>query len=331
MKNDLHFKGILMGAAMVALGSVWAAAPASAEVTEKTPGAQKAVEIVGAWVQAGAVDGPFTYKDLSGNDTKATYKDDIAPMMSTENFWGDNTASCTSCHSGNTEESLHQMDLTTAKGIMTGADALAAPPGVSILGQKEIGKGPTDWGHSKLRARLRDNRMPPGMEFDITEENRDGPCVEKGKVVANDKYGCETNAVGLVQAWVEAQASDTATFSYGGATGLTYKDNIAPLLTQENVWGPNTASCSSCHSGNTEESLHQMDLTSAKGVVTGADSLAAPPGVSILGQKEIGKGATDWGHSKLRARLRDNRMPPGVEFDITEENRDGPIVAHGKK
>ena len=37
------------------------------------------------------------------------------------------------------------------------------------------------------------------------------------------------------------------------------------------------------------------------------------------------EGATDydWSHSKLRKRLRNNRMPPGIPFMIDEGNRDG--------
>jgi len=33
----------------------------------------------------------------------------------------------------------------------------------------------------------------------------------------------------------------------------------------------------------------------------------------------------------MKARLRNNRMSPGMEFDITEENRDGPLVFRGKR
>jgi len=74
-----------------------------------------------------------------------------------------------------------------------------------------------------------------------------------------------------------------------------------------------------------------MDLSSYQGIMTGADSISAPPGVSILGASEVGATDFDWSHSKLRERLRNNRMPPGIAFDITEENRDGPLVLAGKK
>ncbi|MCA9968566.1 MAG: c-type cytochrome, partial [Anaerolineales bacterium] len=59
-----------------------------------------------------------------------------------------------------------------------GGDVLSAPPGVPVV-------VPGSWADSKLRARLRDNRMPPGWEFDIEETNRDGPLVSAGKLAAD--------------------------------------------------------------------------------------------------------------------------------------------------
>ena len=176
MKKELSLKGMLLGATMLSM----AAFPAMAEVAESTPGAVKAVELMGAWVKAGAPNGKFSYKDLSGNDAVGTFDVDVLPLFTKENIWGDNLAACSSCHSGNTEESLHEMDLTTYEGVLKGGDVLAKPPGVALLGQSAVGKTDFDWGHSKMKARLRDNRMPPGIEFDITEENRDGPIVLHG-------------------------------------------------------------------------------------------------------------------------------------------------------
>lgn len=308
MKKELTLKGMLLGAAMAAV----AVMPAQAEVMDSTPGAIKAVDLMGTWVSAGAPNGKFSYKDMSGNDTAATFDADILPLFTKDNIWGDDLPSCASCHSGNTEESLHEMDLTSYKGIMLGGDVLAQPPGVPLFGQSKVGETNYDWGHSKMRDRLRNNRMPPGIEFDITEENRDGPCN------VNADNGCE---VGLLASWVGAGAKNDATF----------KNDILPMFTKDNYWGPDLPSCASCHSGNTEESLHEMDLTSYEGLMLGGDVLAQPPGVPLLGQSKVGATDYDFGHSKMRGRLRDNRMPPGIEFDITEENRDGPIVAHGMR
>ena len=37
-----------------------------------------------------------------------------------------------------------------------------------LFGQSEVGASDYDWSHSKLRGRLRNNRMAPGWDFDIT-------------------------------------------------------------------------------------------------------------------------------------------------------------------
>jgi hypothetical protein len=63
----------------------------------------------------------------------------------------------------------------------------------------------------------------------------------------------------------------------------------------------------------------------------GGDVLSKPPGVPLLGQSKIGAKDYNWDKSKMKERLRNNRMPPGIHFDITEENRDGPIVFRGKR
>ena len=180
VKKELSFKSMLMGTAVVAAASFVAMAPAKAEIMENAPGAQKAVTLMGMWVDAGAPNGAFTYKDLSGNEAKGTFEADILPLFTQEGIWGNDAGgaalpSCVSCHTAISEESLHEMDLTSYEGLMKGGDSLANPPGVGLLGEAVPGKAPFDWGHSKMRQRLRDNRMPPGIEFDITETNRDGP------------------------------------------------------------------------------------------------------------------------------------------------------------
>ncbi len=302
MKKKIPLKGMLMGAIMATMAT--ACVSSNKMVSETSPGAIKAVDLLGAWVGAGAPNGAFSYKDMSGNATDANFNGDILPLFTKDGIWGADTAACSSCHTGNTEDSLHEMDLTSYEGMMKGGDVLSDPPGVPLFGQSKVGATDYNWDHSKLRGRLRNNRMPPGVEFDITEENRDGPTGKE---------------VGLIEAWVKAGAKNDATFS----------GTILPLLTTDGVWGADTPACTSCHFANSEESYHEMDLSSYEGVMKGADALSSPPGVGIFGQSKIGATDFDWGHSKMKERLRNNRMPPSIEFDITEENRDGPIVAHG--
>ncbi|NQV48336.1 MAG: hypothetical protein HQ504_11220 [Rhodospirillaceae bacterium] len=275
-------------------------------VSEGDPGAIKAVDLLATWVGAGAPNGAFSYEDMSGNATDANFDTDILPLFTKDEIWGEGTAACTSCHFDNSEDSYHEMDLSSYEGMMKGADVNEQPPGVPLFGQS-MGVGMTDfdWGHSKMKARLRNNRMPPGVEFDITEENRDGPTGKE---------------VGMIEAWVASGAKNDATF----------QNMILPMFTTDEVWGEGTAACTSCHFDNSEDSYHEMDLSTYEGVMKGADVNEQPPGVPLFGQS-MGMGMTDfdWGHGKMKERLRNNRMPPGIEFDITEENRDGPIVAHG--
>jgi len=326
--NKLTLKGMLLGTVMVAVTSM----PAMAEISGSTPGAQNAVTLMGMWVGAGAPNGAFTYKDISGNDAHGTFDADILPLFTKEGIWGndadgDALPACNSCHTGVTEESAHEMGLGSYEDIMAGGDSLAKPPGISLFAPYEArkahkGEKPADlkmgWATSTMRHRLRDNRMPPGVEFDITEENRDGPTGKE---------------VGMVGDWVAA----------GTPNDDNFKKNILPLFTQEGAWGKDAAgdalpACNSCHTGITEESAHEMGLGSYEDILGGGDSLAKPPGISLFagydsrkahkGQKPSDLKST-WGLSTMKIRLRDNRMPPGIEFDITEENRDGPVVLHG--
>ncbi len=304
-----------------------------AEASASTPGdAAHAVDLIGDWVNAGSPETEeFSYTGNDGNSYKGTFEKDILPLFTTNGVWYEGAQACTGCHFGNTENSYHEMNLTTYEGILLGADSLSAPPGVSILGASTGSGTDFDWNASKLRSRLRNNRMPPGWTFDITEGNRDGLCVEVGadgaKVLAG-QYGCDLNGASLIGAWVDAGAPETDAFEYGGAQ-LTFERDVLPFFTQAGMWFDGSQACTGCHFGNTENSYHEMDLSSYEGVVTGADSLSAPPGVSILGASAIGETDFHWDASKLRERLRNNRMPPGIEFDITEENRDGPLVLHG--
>jgi hypothetical protein len=290
------------------------------------------VDIIGDWVNAGAPEtGEFNYTGIDGNSYTATFEADILPLFTQNNVWFDGAQACTGCHFANTENSYHEMDLTSYEGIVTGADSLSSPPGVSILGASAVGATDFDWAHSKLRERMRNNRMPPGWTFDITEVNRDGLCVEvgdEGVTVLPGQFGCDLNGVGVLEAWVVTGAPETDAFAYGDAQ-LTFERDVLPFFTQPNMWFEGSQACTGCHFAATENSYHEMDLTSYEGIVTGADSLSSPPGVSILGASAIGATDYDWAHSKLRERMRNNRMPPGIEFDITEENRDGPLVLHG--
>ncbi len=173
--------------------------------------------------------------------------------------------------------------------------------------------------NAKLRARLRNNRMPPGWEFDITEENRDGPAV--------DVNGTEVRAVDLIADWVDAGAPEIDAFGdYGG----TFDANVLPLFTEDGAWFEGSQACTGCHFDNCENSYHEMDLSICRHHGRRRRAFRAAR-CADSGQSEVGATDYDWDHAKMKERLRNNRMPPGWDFDITEENRDGPLVAHGQR
>ncbi|MCB8948642.1 MAG: c-type cytochrome [Ardenticatenaceae bacterium] len=278
-----------------------------------------AVELIGAWVNAGATDGDFAWTDTDGSEHNGSFESDVLPLFTTENAWFEGSQACTECHFDNSEDSRHEMNLGSYQGIMLGGDVLSDPPGVPIVLAG-------DWENSKLRARLRNNRMPPGWEFDIEETNRDGPIVTVGtfaNAVAADS--CEVYAVDLIGAWVDAGAPELDPFAFTDSNDLdcagSFDADILPLFSTENAWFEGSQACTECHFDNSEDSRHEMDLSSYAGIMLGGDVLSDPPGVAIIIPG-------NWSDSKLRARLRNNRMPPGWEFDIEETNRDGPLLEH---
>ena len=278
-----------------------------------------AVELIGAWVEAGASAGTFTWTDTNGSEHSGSFEADVLPLFTTEDAWFEGSQACTECHFDNSEDSRHEMNLGSHEGILLGADVLSDPPGVPIV-------LPGDWENSKLRTRLRNNRMPPGWEFDIEETNRDGPIVTVGTLAspATDN-SCEVYAVDLIGAWVDAGAPERDVFEFADANGAvcagTFATEVLPLFTTENTWFEGSQACTECHFDNSEDSRHEMNLGSYEGILLGGDVLSDPPGVAIIIPG-------NWNDSTLRGRLRDNRMPPGWEFDIEETNRDGPLLEH---
>ncbi|MEN8233634.1 MAG: hypothetical protein ABFR89_01765 [Actinomycetota bacterium] len=280
----------------------------------------RAVPLLGAWVDGGAPNGTFDFTTSDGSACEGTFESDVLPLFTEAGAWFDGSQPCTACHFAVSEDSYHEMDLTTYEGILAGADGLEDPPGVSLLGESSPGAGDFDWSHSKMRERFRNNRMPPGWTFDITEENRDGPTLSVN--------GTDVRAVDLIGEWVDAGVPEIETF---GSYGATFPDHVLPLFTETGAWFDGSQPCTACHFAVSEDSYHEMDLTTYEGILAGADGLEDPPGVSLLGESSPGAGDFDWSHSKMRERFRNNRMPPGWTFDITEENRDGPVRLAGTK
>jgi hypothetical protein len=184
-------------------------------------------------VEGGSPNGAFDFTAEDDSACEGTFEADVLPLFTQNNVWFEGSQTCAGCHFANSENSYHELNMTTYEGVRNGADSLEAPPGVSILGESEPNAGDFDWDQAKLRERLRNNRMPPGWVFDITEENRNGPCLTPGAdgvQVKLGEYGCEQTAVGLLGAWVEAGAPN-GEFEYGGAA-LTFERDVCPSPSQ---------------------------------------------------------------------------------------------------
>ncbi|RMF57485.1 MAG: Ig domain-containing protein, partial [Calditrichaeota bacterium] len=222
--------------------------------------------------------------------SEISFSQHILPMFTTNNFWFPGSDKCTSCHFSNNEDegSKHAMDLGSYQGHMLGAD----PPDQSTPGHPLYGQTPGqtdfDWDNSLLRARLRNNRMPqqPGWEFRRDESNRNGPDLELvnghwqvKKPHQYTSWGNEDNvpnALGLIQAWVEALKAggdiqdSTLYFSYMGADSLTFFDDVQQFFIEGDTWFPNSQPCVECHFANNEFSYHEMNLGTFAGIILGA-------------------------------------------------------------
>ncbi len=129
-----------------------------------------------------------------------------------------------------------------------------------------------------LRRHIRNNRMPLGVAFDYPQ---DAP-----NIVA-------------VKKWIDDGAKNDNHFNA----------DILPLFNQPSAFG-SPLTCVACHMSNQEPpSFHELDMTSYKGIMLGADALAkAAEGLPPV---KIVKPGNSEG-SKLYQRLVENRMPAGI-------------------
>jgi len=303
--NRMQVAALGLGLALLATSG---RALARAQTTEDAPaGAVSAVRLIGAWVEAGAPEtAPFAYVGDDDGEYEATFSVDVLPLFTQPNIWFTGAQACSTCHTSDLESSAHELDLSSYEGILAGADRLEAPPGEPII-------IPGDWDGSSLRGRLRNNRMPTGVDPTVP---RNGP-----DLTVN---GGAVTVVDLIGAWVEAGAPEVEGFIFQGTDGTEYQasfsGDVLPLFTQPDVFSPGSPACAACHTADLETSAHELDLTSHEGLLAGADRLEDPPGEPIIVPG-------DWESSSLRRRLRNNRMPSGI---LATVDRDGPLVLHGE-
>ena len=249
--------GMALGFGAAAVAAEPAAAPAAAPAEEEKDFRKEAVK-------AALKTADVTY-------------DNIATLMRVPGVFGAG-ASCVPCHnSTDGKKSPGGLDLTTCAGIVAGAAAPAdgtAPHPILTAGKH---KGGT------IRRRMRDNRMPLGVDPAYPNNTAEHLAVKK---------------------WIEDGLKDDDHF----------KNNVLPLMSKKGAFGASAdQSCVDCHMSHEEPpSFHELDLNTHKGILEGADFLAEPPGVKIV---KAGKPMD----SKLWLRLTENRMPMGVDMG---EDRD---------
>ncbi|MFZ1679399.1 MAG: hypothetical protein WAT70_00145 [Rhizobiaceae bacterium] len=201
----------------------------------------------------------------------------VETLMRTPNAFGPGPA-CIVCHSSSDPaKSYRGLDLATCDGIKAGSTEAPA---------RALFVAGADPKREILGRRLRNNRMPLGVQFNIPTDS--------APIVA-------------IRDWIAAGANNDD----------NYKSNIQKLFTTANTFGPDTPACAECHMSNQEPpSFHELDLTSYEGVMLGADSVAK--GVDKA-TKVIIPGDPD--KSGVFQHLVEDRMPPGID---PTEDRDHP-------
>lgn len=94
-----------------------------------------AVNLVGAWVDAGASEtDAFQFSDENGRACETTFGD-VKPLFIEANLWYSGSLSCVSCHSVDLTVSPAQLDLSSYAAILAGSRRTdAESTGVDILG-----------------------------------------------------------------------------------------------------------------------------------------------------------------------------------------------------
>lgn len=201
----------------------------------------------------------------------------IAQLMASPNAFGSGPA-CIVCHSSSDPaKSYRGLNLSTCEGIKTGS---TEAPARALF---EPGKDPK---REIFGRRLRNNRMPLGVSFNVPT---DSPPIK------------------AIEQWILDGANNDD----------NYKNNIQPLFVNDNVFAPDTPACATCHMSNQEPpSFHELNLTTYEGVMLGADSVAKgvenSTKVIIPGKPEL---------SGVFQHLTEDRMPPGID---PSEDRDHP-------
>jgi hypothetical protein len=106
----------------------------------------EAVELMGAWVSAGAPETEsFSFPDVDGNSCEGNYNDDVKRLFVEANIWYPGSYSCAACHTSDIgKTSAANLDLSSYDEIMSGSQRVSA----DVSGNDILGGG--NWENSLL-------------------------------------------------------------------------------------------------------------------------------------------------------------------------------------
>ena len=104
---------------------------------ETITGAMPGTEYYFANVSAEAVERGLAAVDEADRHliVTGTFDDDILPLFTEADVWFEGSEACTDCHYDNSEDSRHEMDLSSYAGIMLGGDVRLQGVGDVTRGQ----------------------------------------------------------------------------------------------------------------------------------------------------------------------------------------------------
>jgi hypothetical protein len=142
-----------------------------------------AVELLGAWVNAGYSDTEtFTFTDVDGNECKANFTDDIQLLFLEANLWFPGSLSCAACHQSDMDIASAQLDLSTYEGMLRGVQLTASDDSQDEEATDIFGDGV--WENSLLYDSLSVRKnMPLGRPPDLPAE---GPVIFAGIAVQEE-------------------------------------------------------------------------------------------------------------------------------------------------
>jgi hypothetical protein len=151
-------------------------APIPAFIAEEIGGTCQvaAVDLLGAWVEAGASESEsFGFTAVNGAPCEGTYAEDVRPLFVEANVWYPGSYSCATCHNPDIGKTSNaNLDLSSYDGLMSGSQRVS----LDVSGTDILGGG--NWKSSLLyEFTYAQPVLPPG-HGDVPAN---GPIVHAGK------------------------------------------------------------------------------------------------------------------------------------------------------